>query len=182
MSQARRVALGLVLAAAWSASARADEVPFRRVELGGNLGLWSPMDDADDYADASPGLRLHGHYWITPMVAVGGAFDWVFVNEDGDQGDVTYYGFGVSGLLTTPHPAKVKPFGELGIERYTLDAEGVDAESDIGFRLAGGATVELSPGLALIGDLAYSTVNIDYGLVSVDVAALILEAGLSVRL
>jgi len=82
-----------------------------------------------------------------------------------------------------PGSSRVKPFGELTISRYTLDADSFDeSESDIGFRLAGGATMEMSPGLLLMGDLAYSTVDFDFGLVSVDAAALILEVGVAARL
>ncbi len=155
----------------------------KRVELAGKVGMWLPMDDADDYADASLGVRLHGAYWIVPAFAIGGAIDWVAVNEEAEGADLTYYAIGITGLVTTPNPARVKPFGEIGIGRYTLDSdEADDSESEIGFRLGGGASLEMAPNLALLGEVAYSTADFDFGLVSIDVAALILEVGVAVRL
>jgi hypothetical protein len=184
----RTIACWLLLTAgmAWSATARAQEMDAagpKRVELAGKVGMWMPMDDADDYADASVGLRLHGAYWVVPAFAIGGALDWVVVNEEEDVTDVTYYGIGITGLVTMPGPSRVKPFGELGIGRYTLDSDDFDdSESDIGFRLAGGATLEMSPNLVLVGDLAYSTVDFDFGFVGLDVAALVFEVGIAARL
>jgi len=186
----KRLVCGAVCAVslAWAGGAAAQEAPVdasgpRRVELAGKVGMWMPMDDADDYADASLGVRLHGVYWVVPMFAIGGAIDWVFVSEEDGVADLTYYGIGINGLVTTPNPARVKPFGEIGIGRYTLDSDDVDdSESDIGFRLGGGATLEMSPGMALVGEIAYSTVDFDFGPLSVDVAALILEVGLAARL
>jgi hypothetical protein len=160
-----------------------DAPATHRFELGGRAGMWMPMDDADDYADSSLGLRLHGAYWVVPMFAIGGAFDWVVVNEESDTADLTYYGFGIDGLITTPNPTRVKPFGELEIGRYTVDSDDFDdSESDIGFRVGGGATMQMSPGMVLMGDVAYSTVDFDFGLLSIDTAALILEVGLAARL
>ena len=170
----------------WTGTARAQAVDAggpKRVELAGKAGMWMPMDDADDYADASLGLRLHGAYWVVPAFAIGGAIDFVAVNEEEEVTDLTYYGFGITGLVTMPGPARVKPFGELSIARYTIDSDDFDdSESDIGFRLGGGATLEMSPNLALIGEIAYSTVDFDIGFGSIDVAALILEVGVALRL
>jgi hypothetical protein len=160
-----------------------DAPATHRFELGGRAGMWMPMDDADDYADNSLGLRLHGAYWVAPMFAIGGAFEWVVVNEAADTADLTYYGFGIDGLITTPNPTRVKPFGELEIGRYTVDSDDFDdSESDIGFRVGGGATMQMSPGMVLMGDIAYSTVDFDFGLFSIDTAAVILEVGLAARL
>lgn len=186
----KRLVCGAVCAVgvAWAGAAAAQEAPVdaagpRRVELAGKVGMWMPMDDADDYADGSLGVRLHGVYWVVPAFAIGAAIDWVFVNEEDGVDDLTYYGIGIDGLVTMPGPARVKPFGELGIGRYTLDADSFDdSESDIGFRLGGGATLEMSPGLVLVGEVAYTTVDFDFGLASIDVAALILEVGIAARL
>lgn len=181
-------AVVMAMATATAGTARAQQAPVdaasqHRFELGGRAGMWMPMDDADDYADASLGLRLHAAYWVVPMFAIGGAFDWVPVNEESGISDLTYYGFGIDGLLTTPNPARVKPFGEIEIARYTIDSDDFnDSESDIGFRLGGGATLELSPSMVLMGDVAYSTVDFDFGLASIDTAAFILEVGLAARL
>jgi hypothetical protein len=180
--------VAMVIGVVGAGVARAQEAPMdaaapARVELAGKVGMWMPMDDADDYADASLGIRLHGAYWVVPMFAIGGAIDWVAVNEDDGVDDLTYYGVGINGLITTPNPARVRPFGELGIGRYTIDADDFDdSESELGFRLSGGATLEMSPNLALVGDVAYTTVDFDFGLVGVDVAALIVEVGVAARL
>lgn len=169
------------------APAAADQAPMdgaapARIELGARVGMWMPMDDADDYADASLGARLHAVYWVVPMFAIGGAFDWVAVSEEDGVDDLTYYGIGITGLVTTPAPSRVKPFGELSVARYTLDSDDVDdSESDIGFRLGGGLSVEMSPSLALLADVAYSTVEFDFGLVDIDVGAFILEGGVAAR-
>jgi hypothetical protein len=184
----KRLACSAVCAAvvAWAGLAAAQEVDAagpKRVELAGKVGMWMPMDDAEDYADASVGVRLHGAYWVVPAFAIGGGIDWVAVNEEDGTDDLTYYGIGITGLVTTPNPARVKPFGELGIGRYTLDSDDADdSESDIGFRLSGGATFEMAPNLALVGDIAYSTVDFDFGLISIDVAALVFEVGVAARL
>lgn len=184
----KRMACAVVTMMAMAGAARAQEAPVdapatHRFELGGRAGMWMPMDDADDYADASLGIRVHGAYWVVPMFAIGGAFDWVPVNEEDGVADLTYYGFGIDGILTTPNPARVKPFGEIEIARYTIDSDDFDdSESDIGFRLGGGATMEMSPSMVLMGDVAYSTVDFDFGVFSVDTAALILEVGLAARL
>lgn len=176
----------VLLIGTWSNLARAQEVDAagpKRVELAGKVGFWMPMEDADDYADGSLGLRLHGAYWVVPAFAIGGAVDWVAVSEEDGVDDLTYYGVGITGLVTTPAPSRVKPFGELGIGRYTLDSDAFDdSESAIGFRLGGGATVELAPSLAFVGEVAYSTVDFDFGLVNVDAAALVLEVGVAARL
>jgi hypothetical protein len=174
----------MMLGVGWAAAARAqDAAAPNRVELAGKVGMWMPMDDADDYADASLGMRVHGAYWVVPAFAIGGAVDFVAVNEEEDVGDLTFYGIGITGLVTMPGPARVKPFGEVGIGRYTIDSDDVDdAESDIGFRLGGGASFEMSPNLALLGEIAYSTVDFDLGLLSVDVASLTFEVGLAARL
>jgi opacity protein-like surface antigen len=170
----------------WAGAARAQEVDAagsKRVELAGKVGMWMPMDDADDYADASLGVRVHGAYWVVPAFAIGGAVDFVAVNEEEEVADLTFYGIGITGLVTMPGPARVKPFGELGIGRYTIDSDDTDdAESDIGFRLGGGASFEMSPNLALLGEIAYSTVDFDLGLVSIDVASLAFEVGVAARL
>lgn len=170
----------------WAGAARAQAVDAagpKRVELAGKVGMWMPMDDADDYADASLGVRVHGAYWVVPAFAIGGAVDFVAVNEEEDFADLTFYGIGITGLVTMPGPARVKPFGELGIGRYTIDSDDFDdSESDIGFRLGGGASFEMSPNLALLGEIAYSTVDFDFGLGSVDVASLVFEVGLAARL
>jgi hypothetical protein len=168
------------LAAAQEAPVDGSAAP--RIELGARLGMWMPMDDADDYSDASLGVRLHGVYWVVPMFAIGAAVDWVAVNEEEGVSDLTYYGIGITGLITTPAPSRVKPFGELSVGRYTLDSDDVDdSESDIGFRLGGGVSLEMAPNLALLADVAYSTVEFDFGLVSLDVAAFILEGGVAAR-
>jgi hypothetical protein len=180
------LAVAVTMGAAGSAGAQGapvDAAAPARVELAGKVGMWMPMDDADDYADGSLGVRLHGVYWVVPMFAIGGAVDFVAVNEEDGVDDLTYYGIGINGLITTPNPSRVKPFGELGIGRYTIDSDAFDdSESDIGFRLAAGATVEMSSNLALVGDVAYTTVDFDLGLISVDVAALIVEVGIAARL
>jgi len=184
----RRIACAVVTMIGMAGAARAQPAPVdapatHRFELGGRAGMWNPMDDADDYVDASLGLRVHGAYWVVPMFAIGGAFEWVAANEKEGVADLTYYGFGIDGLLTTPNPARVKPFAEIEIARYTVDSDSFDdSESDIGFRVGGGATLEMSPSLVLMGDLAYSTVDFDVGLFSLDTAAVILEVGVAARL
>lgn len=151
----------------------------RRFEAGANLGVWMPQDDADDNADESLGIRARMVYWITPMIGVGGSVDYVFVNEDPDGDDVDFYGIGVSGVITTPRPARIKPFGELELKRYTLDPPTLDSESDFGFHLGGGARMALSPGMVLVGEASYSTVELDFGFVNFEASAFILEVGIA---
>ena len=174
--------LSLLLLGPGAAAAQETGGGEGRVELGGNVGMWIPQDDAEDYADASVGLRLRGAYWVVPAFAVGGAVDWVFVNEDAEVADLNYYGFSITGMVTAPWQARVKPYGELSLGLYTLDSDDLDSESDVGFRLGGGARVGLSPAMSLLAGVAYSTAEFDYGIVSVDVAAFILEVGLAARL
>jgi len=153
----------------------------RRFEAGATATLWFPRADADDYADASPGVRAKLAYWVMPMVAVAGSFDWVFVNEETGGSAITYYGIGVGGLITTPRPARIKPFGEAQLVRYTLDNDAGVSETAYGFHLGGGARMQLRPSLTLVGQASYSAVSFQVGFFNLDVSALILEAGVSAQ-
>lgn len=169
-----------------STVARAQVVPPPMIEepkmtVGGSLGVYVPQGNADDTSDTSLGIRGHFTYKFKPFLAGIGTFDYVFVNEDGDS-DITYYNLSFGARFIKPRPGQIEPYGEVLIGYHVLDAEGLDGESAIGFRLGGGILYPV--GQKLLANLAlnYSTVSFDVGLVDVDVDALILEVGLAVKL
>ena len=166
--------------------ASAQPVPPAMVEeskmtAGGSVNIWVPQDDADDTSDTSLGIRGHFTYKFRPFLAAIGTFDYVFVNEDGD-GDITYYNLSAGARFIKPRPGQIEPYGELLIGYHVLDAEGLDSESALGFRLGGGILYPVGDKLVANFALNYSTVSFDVGLVDVDVDALILEIGLAVKL
>lgn len=135
-----------------------------------------PQSDADNVTETSLGLRTAFAYRVHPWIFVVGAFEYVFANEKEDVvGDtnINYYSIGFGGRLVSPKKAKLKGFGELLIGRHTLTVDG-DADSDLGFRLGGGGLYEIGPNLTLIGQVSYSSVEIERA----DIDALILEFGI----
>jgi hypothetical protein len=179
-----RTILGLwvvaVLLTTAATAAHADDGEQGKLAIGGSLAAWIPQSDAEDLADVSLGIRPQVMYWVAPFVAVGGAFDFVFVNEDDGVGDATYFAISVGGRLTMPGQRRVKPYGEVMIGMHFIDVEGTD-ESDIGFRFGGGVSYALSTKLELTGGLAYSTASFDAGFVDFTVGAFILDVGIAAR-
>jgi hypothetical protein len=172
------IAVAVLLGSAGAARAD-DEGGARTLSIGGSLAVWFPTSDADDFADTSLGVRGQATYWLREFVGITGGFDFVFVNEDG-AGDITYYAISAGARLQLPR-GRIRPYGEFLLGWHFLDAEGFD-DSNIGFRLGGGATYALSPALVLGGGLGYSTTSIDAGIVDVTVAAFIFDVSLAVRL
>ena len=178
----RRIVIALAMAGLVpSTAARADEPQVApKYEVGGSLNIWLPQGDADDVAGTSLGVRPQFTYWIRPWIGIAASFDWVFVDADADVGDVTYYSISAGARITMSRPARIRPYGELMLGRYTLEADGLD-DSELGFRLGGGATYALGTSLGLNAGLGYSTVSMDTGFFDIDIDALILEVGVSGR-
>jgi hypothetical protein len=180
--------LGLVLLAATMAvpsvaGAQAEREGAKgSIAAGASFTFWLPQGDADDLAEESPGFRIAAEYWFTDYVALAVSFDWVFVNEK-DGGfivveDAQYYSIGIGGRVTTPRPARIKPFGELMLHRATLTVDATDYdESDVGFRFGGGGIFEIAPGFEAIAEVTYSAVEIE----DADIDGISLEAGVRGR-
>ncbi len=140
-----------------------------------------PQADADDMADTSLGVRGAFVYWAHPNVGVVASFDYIVVNEDEDffdQVDLTFYSVGVGARFTTTKPTQLQPFGEVLVGRHTSVYDsplGDDSNSDLGFRLSGGALYRLQPNLALVGQLSYSSAEID----DAEIEGIMLELGLA---
>lgn len=175
--------LALLLVIFGTATAHAQEPAAEpKLFVGGSATVWLPQGDADDTSNTSLGVRPVVGYWLRPFIAIIGAFDYIFVSEKEDvTGDITFYSISLGIRMTTPKPAQLKPYGELLLGRYTLDAEGIDSQSDIGFRIGGGATYALGSNLAFTAGLGYSSVSIDVGFGDADIDALVLEVGLQGR-
>ena len=139
----------------------APENDTKRTAGGGSLTVWVPQGDSDDTSDTSLGIRGHFTYKFKEWIAGIGTFDYVFVNEDGDT-DITYYNISFGGRVIKSRPGQLEPYGELLIGYHVLD---------------GGILYPLSQSMQLVAGLAYSTVEFDFGLVNVDVDALVLEVG-----
>jgi hypothetical protein len=155
-----------------------------KIHVGAAATVWLPQSDADDVAETSIGIRPQVTYWVTSLFGIVASFDWVFVSEKEDSGEdsVTYYAISLGGRITLPRPAKIKPFGELLLGRHTLSAETSDIdESGIGFRLGGGALFELGRNIGAIAEISYSSVEIDVGIVDLNLEAFVLEAGVAGR-
>ena len=181
-----RFVLVLVVLVLSSTVASAQMVPPPMVEeskmtVGGSLAVWVPQGDADDTSDTSLGIRGHFTYKFKPWIAGIGTFDYVFVNEDGDA-DITYYNLSAGARFIKPRPGQIEPYGEVLIGYHVLDAEGLDSENALGFRVGGGILYPVGQKLLANFALNYSTVSFDVGLVDVDVDALILEVGLAVKI
>lgn len=171
----------VVVLLAISATASAQVVPPPMIEepkmtAGASATIWVPQGDSDDTSDTSLGIRGHFTYKFKEWIAGIGTFDYVFVNEDGDT-DITYYNISFGARVIKSRPGQLEPYGELLIGYHVLDGEGIDSESALGFRLGGGILYPLSQSMQLVAGLAYSTVEFDFGLVNVDVDALVLEVG-----
>jgi hypothetical protein len=173
------IAVAMLLLGSHGAAQADDEGGASKLSIGGSLAVWFPTSDADDFADTSLGVRGQATYWIREFVGVTGGFDFVFVNEDGPA-DVTYYVISAGGRLQLPR-GRIRPYGELVLGWHFLDTDGFD-DSNIGFRIGGGATYALSPALVLGGGLGYSTTSIDTGFFDITVAAFIFDVSLAVRL
>lgn len=175
----RRSVVAMAVVMAGSSAARAEEAqPQARITAGGSLTVWLPQDDADDLSDPSLGVRPQFTFWALPQVGISASFDWVFVNEEEGSDDATYYVISVGGRATMARPLKIKPYGELMLGWHKLETTGID-ESDLGFRIGGGALFELGSNAVATAGIGYSTVSIDTGLfgVEVDIEALVFEFG-----
>jgi hypothetical protein len=173
---------GLVAAVTLAApAAHGEDAAEPRLAVGASATVWVPQSDADDVADTSLGVRPQVTYWVIPLVGVTASFDYVFVNEESGAGDTTYYVISAGGRLTLPKPATIKPYGELVLGWHVLDAEGFD-ESDLGFRLGGGAMFAVGTSLVASAGAAYSTVSLDgpFG-TDFDVSAFVLDVGIAAR-
>lgn len=163
---------------AGSSAARAEGEP--KVDVGGSLTVWFPLDDADDYSDISLGIRPVFTYWVHPVVGLTGTFDYVFVNEESGGDDVTYYAISAGVRLTLPGGMRIKPYGEVLVGWHFLDAPLFD-ESDIGFRFGGGVTYAVSRALQLHAGIDYSRASLDSTFADITVAAFILDLGVAAR-
>jgi hypothetical protein len=159
----------------------------RAEEPGGMLAAGSamivlPQADADDMADTSLGVRGSFVYWAHRNVGVVGSFEYVFVNEEEipfyDEVDLTFYSINVGARFTTTKRTKLQPFGEVLVGRHTsvFDSSiGDDTDSDLGFRLGAGAVYRFQDGLALVGQVSYTSAEID----EADIAGMMLEVGVA---
>lgn len=164
----------------FSSSAHAEKVGG--MQAGGAAMVVLPQADADDISDTSLGIRGTFVYWAHKNVGAVASFDYVFVNEEDlpfyDQVDLTFYSVNVGARFTSSERSKLQPFGEVMIGRHTsaFDSPGADdSESDIGFRIGGGAIYRFQPGLALTGQLSYTTAEIENS----DIAGIMLEVGVA---
>jgi hypothetical protein len=175
--------LALLLVLLGTATAHAQEPAAEpKLFVGGSATVWLPQGDADDTSDTSLGVRPVVGYWLRPFIAIIGAFDYIFVNEDANASDATFYSISLGARMTTPKPAQLKPYGELLLGRYTLDADNLDdSQSDIGFRIGGGATYAMGDNVVFTAGLGYSSVSIDVAFGDIDIDALVLEVGLQGR-
>jgi hypothetical protein len=175
----RRIEVTMAMVMAASSAARAEDAqPQPRITVGGSMTVWLPQDDADDLSDPSIGVRPQLTFWVLPQVGISASFDWVFVNEEDGSDDTTYYVVSVGGRATMARPLRVKPYGELMLGWHKLETTNVD-ESDLGFRLGGGALIELGSNAIATAGIGYSTVTIDTGLfgIEVDIEAFVFELG-----
>lgn len=181
-----RFLLVLVVVALCHAKASAQIVPPAMIEqpkttVGGSLVVYVPQGDADDTSDTSLGIRGHFTYQLRPFLSGIGTFDYVFVNEDGDAA-ITYYNISAGARFIKPRPGLIEPYGEVLLGYHAFDAEGIDTETALGFRLGGGIRYPFSNTLLASFALNYSAASFDVGFVDIDVNALIFEVGVAIEI
>ncbi|MDQ3335977.1 MAG: porin family protein [Myxococcota bacterium] len=181
-----RFVLVLVVVALSYGTASAQMVPPPIIEepkmtVGGSLVVYVPQGDADDTSDTSLGIRGHFTYKFRPFLAGIGTFDYVFVNEDGDAA-ITYYNISAGARFIKPRPGLIEPYGEVLLGYHAFDAEGIDTETALGFRIGGGILYPFSNKLLANLALNYSAASFDVGFADVDVNALILEVGVAIKI
>jgi len=159
--------------------ARAEEVAEPKMAIGASATVWLPSGDADDFVNESLGARPFFTYRALSFLAVVATFDWIFVNEKDNVGSITYYAVSAGARFIKSRPGQVEPYGEFLLGWHHLDGQNVD-DSNLGFRIGGGATYPLGK-LVAQGGLSYSAVSIDSGFFDVDIDALVIEIGLAGR-
>ncbi len=172
----------MVVAAIVSISSSAHGEKVGGMQAGGAAMLVLPQGDADDVSDTSPAIRATFVYWAHKNVGVVGSFEYIFVNEEDipfyDNVDLTFYSINVGARFTTSERSKLQPFGELLLGRHTSAFDspvGEDSDSDIGFRMGGGALYRFQPGLALTGQVSYTSAEID----NADIDGMMIEVGVA---
>ena len=173
-------ALAAVLVITLAPLAHADSAE-PKLTAGASAVIWLPSGDADEFSNESLGIRPFITYRALPYLAIVGTFDYIFVNEKTGVDSITYYTVSAGARLIKSRPGQIEPYGELLLGWHHLSSNNLD-DSNIGFRIGGGATYPLSGNLLLQGGLSYSAVSIDAGIVNdIDVDALALEIGLGGR-
>ena len=177
------IALVLVLAStAWAqeppppAGSSTSSEPL--MSIGASGTVWLPSGDADDVADESLGLRGTFTYKFMPFLAGIGTFDFVFVNEK-DSADITYYNINAGARVFKPG-GRFEPYGEFLLGWHKLSGDLLD-DSGVGFRIGGGVMYPMGRTVVNAG-LNYSSVGIDVMGFNIDIDALILEIGVSMRI
>jgi hypothetical protein len=175
-----RYLLVVVAMVSISSSAHAEKVGG--MQAGGAAMVVLPQGDAEDMSDTSLGIRGTFVYWAHKNVGAVGSFEYIFVNEKdnliGDEVSLTFYSINVGARFTTSQRTKLQPFGEVMIGRHTSIADtpfGDTNDSDIGFRLGGGVLYRFQPGLAMTGQISYTTAEIEES----DIAGIMLEVGVA---
>lgn len=158
------------------------KVPDKRVTVAATGVVAMPQADADDTTETSLGLGASLVYWINHNVGVVGSFDYVFANtkEDvvPDEVDIYFYSINIGARVTTRNRGGLQPFGELTLGRHTAGFDSPaedDSQSDLGIRIGGGVTYRTQNGFALIGQLLYSTAEIE----EADINAFVLDLGVA---
>ena|SRR5688572_7488840 len=149
-----------------------------KMTAGGSATLWIPQGDVEDSADASVGIRPHFAYRVRPFFAIVSSFDFVFVNEEEDVDDITYWTLGAGARFILARP-DIEPYGEIVLGYHSLDVGDFD-DTNLGFRIGGGATYPLG-NLVANASLGYSVVSFDAGFVDIDADAIVFELGLGAR-
>ena len=176
----------VAIAVAWPAVARGDteiaNVPDKRVTVTANGVVAMPQADADDTTETSLGVGGSLVYWVNHHVGVVGTFDYIFANPKDDivpdDVDIFFYSINIGARVTTRNREGLQPFGELTLGRHTAgyDAPGDDdSQSDLGIRLGGGVTYRTNSGVALVGQILYSTAEIE----EADVNAFLVDLGVA---
>jgi hypothetical protein len=148
------------------------------ITIGASGTVWLPSGDADDVSDESLGLRGSFTYRFMPWLAGIATFDYIFVNEK-DDGDIGYYNINAGARAFKPG-GRFQPYGELLLGWHKLSGDLLD-DSGLGFRIGGGVMYPMGKLVANAG-INYSSVSIDVMGFNVDIDALILEFGISMRI
>lgn len=154
----------------------------RRMMVSASGVVAMPQADADDLVETSLGVGGALVYWLHPNVGVIGSFDYVFANTKEDRvpdgTDIYFYSVNVGARFTPRDRDGVQPFGEITLGRHTAgydSGSGDDAQSDLGMRLGGGITYRTGAGISVVGQLTYSTAEIE----GADINAFLLDLGVA---
>lgn len=183
----KALSASILLVASFVSAAHAEEeavsnAPAKRVTVAAAGIVAMPQADADDTTETSLGVGASLVYWINYNIGVVGSFDYVFANEKedvvGEDVDIHFYSINLGARVTTKNREGLQPFGEVSLGRHTVgyDAPGSDdTQSDIGFRIGGGVTYRTGSGFALLGQLTYSTAEIE----NADIDGFLIDLGVA---